>query len=246
MFFSEKDGYNKSQVDQKIESLTNEIEYLKFALEEKDKLNISLATALEKTRHIQESTKSLYDLKLQKVLILYKAFSQSLNTVFVLYPQIEEFEELKKSFLKLSKALENCFNESDTKTLQQPSLTENDTIKLLLSKMSASQITPENKKPKQKTFTIKRKDAISRPKHDSLQISRAIENLTKDSEGFDSPAEKFLQTGETQNNAYAKILNHKRPNDLYPEPNESGFDLKEAVNPKDDLEEIMKAFNLDN
>lgn len=29
----------------------------------------------------------------------------------------------------------------------------------------------------------------------------------------------------------------------YPTPNESGFDLKEAVNPKDDLEEIMRAFD---
>ena len=243
MFFTEKDGYKKSEVNAKIESMANEIEYLKFALEEKDKLNISLATALEKTRHIQESTKSLYDLKLQKVLILYKAFSQSLNTVFVLYPQIEEFEELKKSFFKLSKALESCFNDSDTKNLQQSSLTETDTIKLLLSKMNSQ--TPVQK-PKQKSFTIKRKDTISRPKHDTLQISRAIENLTHDSEGFDSPAEKFLEMGETQNNAYSKILNHKRPNDLYPQPNESGFDLKEAVNPKDDLAEIMKAFNLDN
>ena len=29
----------------------------------------------------------------------------------------------------------------------------------------------------------------------------------------------------------------------YPTPNESGFDLKAAVNPKDDLNEIMKAFD---
>ena len=29
----------------------------------------------------------------------------------------------------------------------------------------------------------------------------------------------------------------------YPTPNESGFDLKAAVNPKDDLSEIMKAFD---
>ena len=42
MFFTEKDGYKKSEVDQKIESLTNEVEYLKFSLEEKDKLNIKL------------------------------------------------------------------------------------------------------------------------------------------------------------------------------------------------------------
>ena len=29
----------------------------------------------------------------------------------------------------------------------------------------------------------------------------------------------------------------------YPDVNESGFDLEEAVNPKDDLEEIMKSFD---
>lgn len=244
MFLTENNGYNKAQVDQKIESLSNELEYLKFAVEEKDKVNLNLASALEKTKQIQESTKSLYRLKLQKALILYKTFSQNLNTVFLLYPQIEEFEELKKSFQKFSTALENCFNEEDSKALQASSLTENDTISLLLSKMSATN-PPSLPKQKQKNFTIKRKDS-PKPKHDTLQISRAIENLTKDFDGFDSPAEKFLETGETQSNAYTKILNHKRPNDLYPEPNESGFDLKEAVNPKDDLEEIMKAFNLDN
>ena len=243
MFLTEKEGFNKSQVEEKINSLTSEIEYLKYALEEKDKLNLGLATALEKTRHIEASTKSLQELKMQKVLILYKTFSQSLNTVFLLYPQIEEFDELKKSFQKFSKALENCFNEEDSKSLGQASLSENDTIKLLLSKMSSNSIQPPSK-PKPKTFTIKRKDS-PKPKHDSLQISRAIENLMQDSTGFDSPAEKFLQTGKTENNAYTKILNHKRPNDLYPEPNESGFDLKEAVNPKDDLSEIMKAFDLD-
>lgn len=242
MFLTESNGYNKAQVDQKIERLSNELEYLKFAVEEKDKVNLNLATALEKTKQIQLSTKSLYELKLQKALILYKTFSQNLNTVFVLYPQIEEFDELKKSFQKFSKALENCFDEVDSKSLTQSSLSENDTIKLLLSKMSAS-APPQRPQQSYKNFTIKRKD---KPKHDTLQISRAIENLTQDFEGFDSPAEKFLATGETQNNAYTKILNHKRPNDLYPEPNESGFDLKEAVNPKDDLEEIMKAFNLDN
>lgn len=30
---------------------------------------------------------------------------------------------------------------------------------------------------------------------------------------------------------------------VFPEPNESGFDLKEALNPKEDLDEIMKSFN---
>jgi hypothetical protein len=29
----------------------------------------------------------------------------------------------------------------------------------------------------------------------------------------------------------------------YPKPNETGFDLEDALNPKEDLEEIMKAFD---
>ena len=59
-------------------------------------------------------------------------------------------------------------------------------------------------------------------------------------ENYDSPLEKFLQE-ESQEHSYDKFLS-KNPNNSL-EPNESGFDLKEAVNPTEDLEEIMKAFN---
>ncbi|MBR5226746.1 MAG: hypothetical protein IKV69_01585, partial [Clostridia bacterium] len=105
MFFTEKDGYKKSEVNAKIESMANEIEYLKFALEEKDKLNISLATALEKTRHIQESTKSLYDLKLQKVLILYKAFRKVLTLFLCFTHKLKSLKNLKSLFLNFQKHL---------------------------------------------------------------------------------------------------------------------------------------------
>ena len=61
-------------------------------------------------------------------------------------------------------------------------------------------------------------------------------------------ADEFLNSDDEINNAYAKTFEKKRktPKELdfaYPEPNESGFDLKEALNPHDNLETIMSAFD---
>lgn len=241
MFLHEKDGYNKKQVNTKIESMHKELTNLKRSLEEKDKLNLGLATALEKSKEIEASTFNLYELKIKKILILYRNLAKSFNTLFTLYPQIEELDDIKKSFDTFAQTVENTFlRNDDQKTINSAVNTENDTIRLLLDKVSTYQ-PPVDVPVKPKPVNIKRKD--SRPP-EKLQISSKL-NIDTSIDGFESPAEKFLQTGETENNAYAKILNHKNPNDLYPEPNESGFDLKEAVNPKSDLEEIMKAFNFD-
>ena len=69
----------------------------------------------------------------------------------------------------------------------------------------------------------------------------------------ESMAEKYLNSDEELKlNAYSKNFakrklekNNNLPFDYmqYPEPNESGFDLKDALNPKEDLDEIMKAFD---
>ena len=53
-------------------------------------------------------------------------------------------------------------------------------------------------------------------------------------------ADKFLEQS-SENSAYANIITSKVK--AIPEVNETGFDLKEAINPKQDLDEIMKAFD---
>jgi len=67
-----------------------------------------------------------------------------------------------------------------------------------------------------------------------------------------STYENFFEEDSKGSTTFEKIMfkNNKKKKqsvitaDLsYPTPNESGFDLKEAVNPKDDLSEIMKAFD---
>lgn len=64
----------------------------------------------------------------------------------------------------------------------------------------------------------------------------------------DSLAEQFLNSEDVEANAYAKTFQKKKekPKQLdfaYPEPNESGFDLKEALNPRDNLDTIMSSFD---
>ncbi|MFQ6750042.1 MAG: hypothetical protein ACLRFR_04345 [Clostridia bacterium] len=236
MFSHQKDGYNQKEVETKINSLLSELTNLRRAMEEKDKLNIGLANALRKSKEIEASSQNLYDLKIQKLLILYKNLAKSFNTLFTLYPQIEELDDIKKSFDKFSEAAISTLRIEDNKTINDTVNTDNDTIRLLLNKMSAYPAT-ESPAPK-RTASIKRKD--SRPTPKDAQISKVL-HVDENADGYECPADKFLESGETENNAYAKILSHE--GDFT--PNESGFDLKEAVNPKDDLSEIMKAFDLD-
>ena len=58
---------------------------------------------------------------------------------------------------------------------------------------------------------------------------------------YENLADKFLSEQDTMDTAYSNIITSKSR--AVPEVNETGFDLKEAVNPKEDLDEIMKAFD---
>lgn len=68
----------------------------------------------------------------------------------------------------------------------------------------------------------------------------------------ESLADKYLNSDDDMHlNAYAKNFAKKKLEKTsspfnymqYPEPNETGFDLKDALNPKEDLDEIMKSFD---
>ncbi|MDY0143690.1 MAG: DivIVA domain-containing protein [Bacteroidales bacterium] len=79
---------------------------------------------------------------------------------------------------------------------------------------------------------------------------KPITNLTLSNEDeYDNLVDKYLtvnnvESEEFLNNAYAKQLTKKKKkSNNYPEPNETGFDLKQALNPTEELSEIMKAFD---
>lgn len=247
MFSNETNGYNKKEVDSKIRSLNLEISKLKNLKIENDKINLGLVSALEKSKEIQSSSKKLYELKIRKIIILYERLHKNFQILFQLYPQIAQIENIKKAFDEFSQTVEKSFlniNENSN-TITSFVSTENDTIRLLLNKMSTYSI----KKTESKPVSIKRKDVTKNSSTEKTNILKPIclENKIKleKNENYECLADKFLESKPTTTDVYSKILNSYQDNDLFPTPNESGFDLKEAINPKQDLAEIMKAFNLD-
>lgn len=146
-------------------------------------------------------------------------------------------------------------------------------IQSLLHKMNATTVLKTNTAPNlnrpnmpySKVTTIQRQPILrqdvlqeTKAKNDLLQEQirlsssksniKPITNLTLNKEDeYDNLVDKYLtvnnvETDEFFNNAYAKQLTKKKRKD-YPEPNATGFDLKQALNPTEELSEIMKAFD---
>jgi hypothetical protein len=52
-------------------------------------------------------------------------------------------------------------------------------------------------------------------------------------------AENYLNSDEDMQSVFARTITRKSA----PKKNEGGFDLEDVLNPKEDLDEIMKAFD---
>jgi len=87
---------------------------------------------------------------------------------------------------------------------------------------------------------------------ETISNGENFENIMFSRKRKDDAQKENNSFGEKQNystkneNASNNINPNNAINKLDLTPNESGFDLKEAINPKDDLEEIMKAFDFFN
>ena len=99
--------------------------------------------------------------------------------------------------------------------------TENDPMRLLLLKM-------QDKKTLASPKEVKVERAVERPS----QIKPVCEMELNEGDKYDSLVDKFLSTRPDE----------PRVNTIQ----SSGFDLKEAVSPTQDLSEIMKAFDFYN
>lgn len=131
-------------------------------------------------------------------------------------------------------------------------------------KPEPTEMEPQHKPLPKKSFELKSevvKTEKPQPKQDNVpksmlamsSISSRLSKLTGNSKNAKGGAEKFLNSDEDlEINAYSKNFAKKKLEKkntspfnymTYPEPNESGFDLKEALNPKEDLDEIMKSFD---
>lgn len=262
-FASERNGYKKQEVDTYIESLQKELLQWKnrcikaegdyFAIKEKqeeirvngENIAIALTAAIEKAKQIEASSKNVYKLKIQQISILYDRWEMLLNEMTNKYPDLEDSHNIKTMLNDFKKSIENVLRQ-DIQNDNSAISSDNDTMRVLLAKMSNYSV--ETKDPKVKK--MERKPVSKDLKNGQTELNRIEEKsmikpissleLGKN-EKFETLADKFLTQEDDSSSKYTNFLS-KNNND-YPSPNESGFDLKEAVNPKENLDEIMKSFD---
>ena len=201
MFKSELNGYNREEVDSYITKLKAELMEQKFNLlesnldvqkqreevENKEKNILKALQAFEDAQKFQEEgSKSMYALKIEQVTLVYRKFEDVLKKIYLLHPELETDKELAKLVDELQGVLDKAKGESVTGILTSPINSNNDSMRVLLSKM---------------------------------QDYRKANDMPKEVR-------------------IARINVKKQPQ---PQPESNGFDLKEAVNPKIGLDEIMKA-----
>lgn len=269
-FQSARNGYNKEEVDSYIQelnlaieqknaeidklnnSLSKYIETEKDIAEKGENISIALTAAVEKAKQIEKSSKNVYKLKIEELEILYARWEKVLNELIQKYPNLEEIDNVKKLLLDFKSSIKSSIKEDFKFTNTNMSIQkDSDPMRVLLNKMNTylDKQVEENKKPKTSTHPRKQlsKDMLTKQtelnklEEKATMIKPIYQARIEDGEKYESLLDKFLTEDATPDSAYANRLTAKTG--ITPEANESGFDLKEAVNPKESLETIMQSFD---
>lgn len=260
-FSKQKNGYNEEEVDnyirsanlsfqrelmerdQKIAKLTAEIE----AVKSKEKsINLALTAAVDKAKEIEESSQEIYKLKLEQLGMLYTKWEILLNEMIKKNADIKDVSNIKEDMENLKSsiktALKDDFNiELMTKT------PATDPIRMLLNRLTGMKAEATLSDPKAKIIqrkvspTLSQKTEFEKLEERASQI-KPIANVKIDKgENYENPVDKFLSSDDEVDEKYSKLLN-------VPDytKGDGKFDLNEAINPKEDLEEIMKSFDFYN
>lgn len=258
-FRNEKNGYSKKEVDNYIKLLEEKIDFqakeydciqrklnelqakLDEYLQKESSISKALISAVEKANSIELDSKNKYELEITKVKLLYEKWEAFLHKL------LQETPELRGEFD--NKVILDSFSQSINQTLQENFETlkitnlQNDKInskeknfkKTIISNSQSGEkdeyknIIVRKKSPSEKT--LNEQAILSRHKEETKRLGKNFlthQNTMEDFFNNDS----FDELAMSYNNAILNQQNH-------------GFDLKEAVNPTEDLEDIMKAFDLD-
>ena len=173
-----------------------------------------------------------------------------LNEMITKHPNLEDSHNIKHMLEDFKKSIENVIKQ-DVELAD--SNYKNDPMRALLAKMSnQNQIkTPTKTKKLERNLVSKDlhtgQTELGRIEEKASMI-KPITNLElKKDDEYETLADKFLTEDFDDKGQYTNFLSKKESvDDEFPYPDESGFDLKEAVNPKDDLSEIMRSFDFYN
>ena len=253
-----------SDLKRELQSTNEQLETYK---QKNENISDALVVAVETAKQIENSSKNIYQLEIKRVRSLYDKWQSFLNDLMAKYPDLQAQYDTTKILKIFEDEINTILRQNQNLIEQKQMLQDVDTntigLKLLINKMSnISRSQPTAQRPKTDELYHTNANRITRnvrPTEKTMQehqIMQAIEGedlrLRKDNikpisnikmnknEGYENLVDKFLSDDSTeyQNNAYSKVFMAKQKND--------GFDLKEAVNPTENLEDIMKSFSFYN
>ena len=220
-----KSSHEKSLMEERLKVLEAEKKMLDLrkqlsALEERDK---NMRLVLQSFKHMQnEGNNNIEILRGEQLRLVYLQLQEFMRDLHEKFPGVL----VNNSYKKLTADIENILSKSSSRMDQIGTSTENDAMRLLLSKMQGKRI---QESPKE--VRIERtNDFRDKPS----QIKPVTEMSLKAGDGYDNLVDKYLATRPQEEQSRALPIQS------------SGFDLKEAITPKADLSEIMKAFDFFN
>ena len=243
----------EEELDQKnreITRLREEVEALrsgqKHLASKKASISNALVAAVDKAKEIENSSKKVYELKINQLSALLSRWEKLLEEMLEKYPDLVETQNVSHMVKNFKQSMVEIISDDFNIPKNQAPSTSGDQIRTLLSRV--------NKAGKKEVVKIERKkkskpvEKAPRQIDDRPTLIRPIVNMSMDNdEGYETLADKFLNVDEEEesvglNKAVVSKVSKDDPY-AFPDVNESGFDLEETVNPKDDLEEIMKSFD---
>lgn len=261
-FSKQKNGYNEKEVDDFIQStqfshkqelaekdnlilaLRQEVE----SVRKKEKsIGLALTAAVDKAKEIEESSQKIYKLKIEQLGMIYTKWEILLNEFIKKYPEIEDVSNVKQDMENLKTSIKTALKDDfNIELMTKTPVT--DPIRFLLNRLTETKtIAKKAETPKTKviqrrvTASLSQKTDLEKLEEKANQI-KPISNMTLEKgEKYENLVDKFLSSDDEVPESFAKVL--KVPDYT---KSESKFDLNEAINPKEDLEEIMKSFDFYN
>lgn len=243
-----------SQKQAQIEKLEKELEFYKSKendIKEKgENISIALTAAVEKAKQIEKSSKNVYKLKIEELEILYARWEKVLNELIEKYPNLDELDNVKKVMAEFKSSLKSNLKEDFKFVAKTNTVLDGDPMRVLLGKMNSSfdKQVSSNKEIKSKTRprrqlscdVLQKQTDLAKLEEKSTMIKPIFEARIEKGEKYESLLDKFLTQESSYDSEYVNKVTANKENQT---AEKEGFNLKEAVNPKESLETIMQSFD---
>ena len=230
-----------SEQKDRVFSLKNELAIMEERLatyRDKDKqISKALIYAVEKAEQIENNASKLYDLEIKRLRLLYKQWGELLNSlsnVHMSEPLQGQLESFGKTIGEVLEQNNRIGSNAIRKDIHKNS---DNYIRNLLNKMDYA----INSKPKAQSSKQVLEDLSEETAKENDRVIDLSGKLNKISaKGGGSMADNYLNSDLEEPSVFSRNITRKG---FKPKNQDTGFDLEDALNPKEDLDEIMKAFD---